>query len=69
MRDERGRLVAIGALRAGRLAPDKVLVSAADSGSAGPAGPRPNGFVDADAAAEADPPPDVDPDPASPDDV
>jgi tRNA pseudouridine55 synthase len=62
--DPAGRLIAVAAVRNGRLAPDKVFVDPPDT----PAG-RTTLDVDAAAAAELDPPGDVDPDPASPDDV
>ena len=58
-----GSLVAIAAVRAGRLAPDKVFVD--------PPGRRPAAHLHVDAAdeAELDPPSSVDPDFASPDDL
>jgi tRNA pseudouridine55 synthase len=62
--DPGGRLIAIAALRNGRLAPDKVFVDAPP-----PQDGRAALDVDAAEAAEADPPTSVDPDPASPDDV
>jgi tRNA pseudouridine55 synthase len=60
LRADDGRLVAIGVVRGGRVAPDKVLVAPPE-----PASHR----LDLAAAAEADPPYGTDPDPASPDDV
>jgi tRNA pseudouridine55 synthase len=60
LRDEGGRLVAIGVVRGGRVAPDKVLVTPPESSSR---------RLDLAAATEADPPYGVDPDPASPDNV
>jgi len=60
LRADDGRLVAIGVVRGGRVAPDKVLVAPAE-----PASRR----LDLAAAAESDPPYGVDPDPASPDDA
>ncbi|HEX9044411.1 MAG TPA: tRNA pseudouridine(55) synthase TruB [Candidatus Limnocylindrales bacterium] len=57
--DADGRLVAMGALRGGRVAPDKVFVDAPGASSGGP--------VDPVALSERDPAPSVDPDPASPD--
>ena len=62
--DPAGRLIAVAALRDGRLAPDKVFVDPPNM----PTG-RPALDVEAAEAAELDPPSDVDPDPASPDDA
>jgi tRNA pseudouridine55 synthase len=58
-----GRLVGIGMLRDGRLAPEKVLIGLDQARSS------PEGDIEAAVAAERDPDPGVDPDPASPDDV
>jgi hypothetical protein len=62
--DPAGRLIAVAAMRNGRLAPDKVFVDPPNE----PAG-RLSVDVEAAEAAELDPSTDVDPDPASPDDV
>ncbi len=58
--DPKGRLVAIAALRGGRLAPDKVFVDAPGGSKAA---------VEEALAAERDPSSDIDPDPVTPDDV
>jgi tRNA pseudouridine55 synthase len=62
--DPGGRLIAVAAMRNGRLAPDKVFVDPPNE----PAGRLSLDVVAAEAA-ELDPSTDVDPDPASPDDV
>jgi hypothetical protein len=62
--DPAGRLIAVAAMRNGRLAPDKVFIEPPD-----PPGARRTLDVEAAEAAELDPPTDVDPDPASPDDA
>ncbi len=54
-----GALVAVGAVRDGRLAPDKVLVAT----------PRPDLEVEEELATERDPTTEADPDPASPDEA
>lgn len=71
LRDEDGRLVGVGVVRGGRVAPEKVLVDAPPAepnGNAVRRRPSPIDFDEA-AASEADPPLGFDPDPASPDDV
>jgi tRNA pseudouridine55 synthase len=62
--DPAGRLIAVAAMRNGRLAPDKVFIEPPD-----PPGARPTLDIEAAEAAELDPSTDVDPDPASPDDA
>jgi tRNA pseudouridine55 synthase len=61
--DASGRLVGIGAIRDGRIVPEKVLVGVED------VGPSREEEVEAAVLADRDPATDVDPDPASPDDA
>src|SRR5438034_2459184 len=61
--DARGRLVGIGAVRDGRVVPEKVLIGADR------ARPSRQDEVEAAVLADRDPGPDIDPDPASSDDA